>query len=107
MSLLDKLSGVDPNGIKHSVHHFWASMAELAQGKITEAQHKAAFGIVSGDDLTEWNWLKGQFDGATNKHHFVEYMHVLFILAEDQMYGYHVKATMQARIVDLASESPP
>jgi len=96
MSLLDRLSGAQEP--KLPVHQFWASLSEYAGGHISEADIQSAFGLTGGDDLTEWEWLRDKYIASTDKPGFVESMHTIFMLAEKSLYGYNVKATVQARI---------
>lgn len=99
MSLLDKLTGVEQP--KLPVHQFWAAMDEYAGGHISEEEFKAAFGIVDGTDLTEWEWLKGRYTVSTNKPDFLVKMHTLFMLAERRLFNYQDKSVLSNRISSM------
>lgn len=99
MSIIDRLSGEQLP--KLPVHQFWASMCEFADAAITEQDIKDAFGIIDGDDLTEWEWLRNKYIASIDKPMFLMRVHILFMLAEKKMYNYHVKNVIQARINSL------
>jgi hypothetical protein len=99
MSLLDRLTGIEEP--KLPVHQFWAALTEYAAGKITEANILDAFDILSGTDLSEWQWLVGKYVASTNKSSFIEKIHVIFILAEYKIFGYDQKTVIQNRINEL------
>lgn len=99
MALLDRLSGA--SGGKLPVHQFWGALVEWIEGEITRADVIAAFDLTA-DDEVELDWLKGKIDASANKPNFMHHIHSLFMLAEGNLFGYEVKATMQARILGLA-----
>lgn len=95
MSLLDRLSGTqDP---KLPVHQFWGSLVEWTQGEVTRQNVIDAHNISVADE-TDLDWLKGKIDASANTVNFMHNIHSLFMLAEDNLYGYSAQATMVARI---------
>lgn len=101
MSLLDKLTGAGQ--VKVPVHQFWASLYEMAAGEKTKADIMAAFNLQPGtDDETELDFLINKYNASADKPKFVESIHVLFMLAEYRLFGYHDKTTITDRINRLA-----
>ena len=105
MALVDRLAGITdtpiPGGFKKlSISTFWASLYELAQGKVTQAQMVTYFEL-DADEQVELQWLIDRYNvqpTAAAKAKFVELMHVLFMLAEAQVPGYTTNAQLVARI---------
>lgn len=98
MSLLDRLSGSEKP--KLPVHQFWAALVEWVENEITRQELIDNFGITSEDE-TELDWLKTKLDASSDKPNFMHHVHSLFMLAEQKRFGYHIKATMQTRILGL------
>jgi hypothetical protein len=98
MSLIDKLAGIDrPN--KLAVHTFYAALAEFAAGEVTRAQIVSYFNL-SAEDETELDFLIAAYTNAPNnrKQEFLEFIHRLFMLAEERTPGYQTNAEITARI---------
>ena len=103
MSLIDRLASGAENNIP--VHTFWAALAEHASLLIgtSSQQELNRDGVINyfnltGDEITEFDWLVGRFMAATNKAEFVRTMHILFILKEQEVPGYTDKADLTVRI---------
>ena len=102
MSLIDRLRGFDDSGElvegKLPVHQFNAAVMDFAiGGGISEADLKSEFGIVDGDDLSEWNWLKGKYQASADKPLFREAMDGIFMLIERNLF-YNTKSAITDRI---------
>lgn len=96
MSLIDRLSGVQQP--KLPVHQFWSAFVEYSLGQQDTSALKSAFGIVDTEDVNEFDWLVSKYDASANKERFLNLLHSLFCLAEQNIFNYADKATMQARI---------
>ncbi len=96
MSLIDRLSGTQKP--KLPVHQFWAAFVEYSLGQKTSQDLKDVFGIIDQEDINEFDWLVGKYGASSNKERFVELMHSLFCLAEQNIFNYADKTTMQNRI---------
>lgn len=99
MSLIDKLSGEEEP--KLPVHQFWGMLVEWVLGEATRQNVIDEFSL-STEDIVELDWIKTKIDNSSNKANFMHILHSTFMLAERKMRGYHIKATIQARIGRIA-----
>lgn len=95
MALVDRLRGAeDP---KIPVHQFWAGMVEIALGEVTVAQFKTFFDLT-GQDATDFDFIVSAYQASSNQERFLQLMHVIFLLAEQDTPGYNTSAALSARI---------
>lgn len=96
MSLIDRLSGVD-GANEIATHQFYSALVEWDAGEMTRATIVSHF-VLSVDDETDLDWLKGKLDASANKKIFLDRIHNIFLLAEAGFPGYQSEAELVAII---------
>ena len=101
MALIERLMGLeDP---KIPVHSFFAAQAEIIAGRLTLAQVKT-FLDMDAAAQAEYDTLAALAPTGTtatalaNKALFIEMIHSVFILAEQQYPGYSTAADVRSRL---------
>lgn len=106
MSLLDRLSGADPDN-KLPVHQFFGSLVLYSNGTFgnpTSASAKQAlkdeWGVTGGADLTEFDAMIASYTAAADKNKWLETIHSIFMLAEQDRFDMRTKATANSAMQD-------
>lgn len=94
MSLLDRIRGTEK---KIAVHTFYSCLKEWDAGEFIKQDVVDVFEL-SSEDIVELDWLTGQLALSSNKERFIERIHNIFILMENNITKYQTNAEVQAVI---------
>lgn len=104
MSLLDRVCGFRPPGddmwVRIPREIFMATLYELAAGIATRNQI-VAFWDLDTDETSTLDWLINKYNAqpdAAAKAKYLQYLGIIFALAEGEINGYTTEALVQARI---------
>lgn len=104
MSLLSRVAGFNPPGddtwVRIPREIFMATLYELAAGIVTVAQIKGFWNMDAAEQAT-LDWLIAKYNAqpdAAAKAKFLQYLGIIFALAEGEIQGYTTEPLVQARI---------
>lgn len=104
MSLLDRVCGFAPPGddtwVRIPREVFMATLYELAAGIATRNQIVGFWGLNAAE-TTSLDWLIGKYNAqpdAAAKSKFLQYLGIIFALAEGEISGYTTEALIASRI---------
>ena len=102
MALVERLmhDASEPETRWIPVHQFFAAVTELMAGQLTAAQVQTTYGMTA-PDLGDWNAILATMpppSQTAQRAIFMNRMHSVFLLAEDQIPLYSTPAEVRTRL---------